>query len=497
MIVGEFIDPMMRETERIVARLEPRLRPRDVERCAVSIIGQAVFYRFALPAFLHRKGWKRYPRGFSREVAAHVAAFSLGGMAAVAAGRRGKGPCGRIGAFVAVALLLACGCATAWRPEGDGGWSPARRSRGAGSCSRDARASISTGARSSCRRLRARSTSPRRLAMAADGNRRVAISRRELAAAAEEVSGVRGQLLPSTIGTGRYTWYTDALRNRVPLPTGVGAGPNSAIVIRDKDFGTVNGTIALPIDLSGELRHALGAAQAGYRGERARAVGDHARSAARRRPRLFRSARGRTAARSDRAERRARTASSSPTPRAATRTAGSPRTSCWSCRWRLQSGEEELEQRALAIARARYALNDAIGIEVERPHRAGGRRRATRRANRPGCAARRLRRQPPAAGARRGAAATGGDRALHRARLAASRDGRRSHRLLQLTASRAERIRLGVRGLHVESRHGWPPCGRGSEGAHRGRAQSVGDRASAPRPRSSWCVPPSRPRRSG
>ncbi len=90
MIVGEFIDPMMRETERIVARLEPRLRPRDVERCAVSIIGQAVFYRFALPAFLHRKGWKRYPRGFSREVAAHVAAFSLGGMAAVAAGRRGK-----------------------------------------------------------------------------------------------------------------------------------------------------------------------------------------------------------------------------------------------------------------------------------------------------------------------------------------------------------------------------------------------------------------------
>jgi len=90
MIVGEFIDPMMRETERIVARLEPRLRPRDVERCAVSIIGQAVFYRFALPAFLHRKGWRRYPRGFSRAVAAHVTTFSLGGMAAVAAARRRK-----------------------------------------------------------------------------------------------------------------------------------------------------------------------------------------------------------------------------------------------------------------------------------------------------------------------------------------------------------------------------------------------------------------------
>jgi hypothetical protein len=56
----------------------------------VSIIGQAVFYRFALPAFLHRKGWKRYPRGFSREVAEHVATFSLGGMAGVAAARRRK-----------------------------------------------------------------------------------------------------------------------------------------------------------------------------------------------------------------------------------------------------------------------------------------------------------------------------------------------------------------------------------------------------------------------
>jgi AcrR family transcriptional regulator len=94
MIVAEFIDPMMRETERIVARLAPRLRRRDVERCALSIIGQAVFYRFAMPAFLHRKGWKRYPRGFSREVAEHIAAFSLGGMAVVAATRRAKAHAG-------------------------------------------------------------------------------------------------------------------------------------------------------------------------------------------------------------------------------------------------------------------------------------------------------------------------------------------------------------------------------------------------------------------
>src|SRR5262245_39026827 len=163
-------------------------------------------------------------------------------------------------------LLLVCGCATAWRPEGDGGWSPARRAEELGVLAQRAGVDLE-GVETPPPRTLDLATA---LALAADGNRRIAMSRRDLAMAAEEVSLVRGQLLPTTIGTGRYTWYSDALRNRVPLPTGIGAGPNSAIVIRDKDFGTVNGTIALPIDLSGELRHALDAAQAGYRGERAR-----------------------------------------------------------------------------------------------------------------------------------------------------------------------------------------------------------------------------------
>jgi outer membrane protein len=268
-------------------------------------------------------------------------------------------------AFVAVALLLACGCATAWRPEGDGGWSPARRSEELGLLAGRAGVDLDGGEA-------LMPTTPRTLdlatalAMAADGNRRVAISRRELAAAAEEVSNVRGQLLPSTIGTGRYTWYTDALRNRVPLPTGVGAGPNSAIVIRDKDFGTVNGTIALPIDLSGELRHALGAAQAGYRGERARQWAttlDQQLAVARAYFDLLEAERLREVTEQNVALYREQLANAESRYQNGRLT----KNQLLVVQVALAGGEQELEQRALAIARARYALNDAIGMNVDAP----------------------------------------------------------------------------------------------------------------------------------
>jgi len=84
MIVAEFIDPTMHETERIVGRLAPALGAREIERCAISVVSQAVFYRFAMPAILHREGWKQYPHGFTRELARHIAEFSLGGMQRVA-----------------------------------------------------------------------------------------------------------------------------------------------------------------------------------------------------------------------------------------------------------------------------------------------------------------------------------------------------------------------------------------------------------------------------
>jgi TetR/AcrR family transcriptional regulator, regulator of cefoperazone and chloramphenicol sensitivity len=90
MIVAEFIDPILGETEQIVARLVPRLGRREVERCAISIVSQAIFYRFAMPLVLHRKGWKSYPAGFGADLSRHIVEFSLGGMERVGARRAGR-----------------------------------------------------------------------------------------------------------------------------------------------------------------------------------------------------------------------------------------------------------------------------------------------------------------------------------------------------------------------------------------------------------------------
>src|SRR5205085_11663057 len=46
-------------------------------------------------------------------------------------------------------------------------------------------------------------------------------------------------------------------------------------VVREKEFGVANGTVTVPLDLTGELLHALAASQAGYRGERARTWATH------------------------------------------------------------------------------------------------------------------------------------------------------------------------------------------------------------------------------
>ena len=88
-IVAEFIHPLQRETQRIIAQLSPTLSRREVERCAFSIIGQALFYRFAMPAVLHLLDAPAYPRGLAEELAGHIAEFSLGGVERLGArGRR-------------------------------------------------------------------------------------------------------------------------------------------------------------------------------------------------------------------------------------------------------------------------------------------------------------------------------------------------------------------------------------------------------------------------
>jgi AcrR family transcriptional regulator len=84
-IVEEFIVPMKREMEEIVSRCVPGLDREQIERCGLSIIGQAAFYRFATPAMLRILERSAYPGGFARAVAQHIASFSLGGMERLAA----------------------------------------------------------------------------------------------------------------------------------------------------------------------------------------------------------------------------------------------------------------------------------------------------------------------------------------------------------------------------------------------------------------------------
>jgi AcrR family transcriptional regulator len=79
-IVEEFIRPMKQEIEEIVAHLAPGLSARQVERCAFSVVGQALFYRFTMPATLRMWGLRDYPRGLTRQLAEHITEFSLGGL---------------------------------------------------------------------------------------------------------------------------------------------------------------------------------------------------------------------------------------------------------------------------------------------------------------------------------------------------------------------------------------------------------------------------------
>jgi len=87
-IVKQFIEPQRREMDRLVARLAPELTTAEVEYCTRSIVGQAFFYQTHRPALLQLMGRVRYPRGFEREAAEHITAFSRGGLDQLVAARR-------------------------------------------------------------------------------------------------------------------------------------------------------------------------------------------------------------------------------------------------------------------------------------------------------------------------------------------------------------------------------------------------------------------------
>ena len=166
-------------------------------------------------------------------------------------------------------LLVACGTAARLtRPEGNGGWSPDRRAA-------EVAAHVDPTVPAAAPPAQPL-TLAAALELAAHGNRRVAEAEDRLAESRERVWQTRARLLPSTTGSGRYTWYTDPQVTGVHLPAGtLPAGVSPLVVVREKEFGVANGTVTVPLDLTGELLHALAASQAGYRGERARTWATH------------------------------------------------------------------------------------------------------------------------------------------------------------------------------------------------------------------------------
>ncbi len=184
----------------------------------------------------------------------------------------------RVARLAPLALVAACSTAAMLtRPEGDGGWSAERRAREVEQLGHAAGVDVGqtdtapstdgdgeAASEGSAEPLTLRAA----LARCAHGNRRLAEARQQLAIARQQVWEARGRLFPATTGTGRYTWNSDAQTNSVTLATTPGgAAVTNTIEVRDQQLGELRGLLTIPLDLSGEIRHVLAAAQAGYRGE--------------------------------------------------------------------------------------------------------------------------------------------------------------------------------------------------------------------------------------
>ena len=175
-----------------------------------------------------------------------------------------------------LALAFAAGCGAAkvlTRPEGNGGWSPERRTEELQRRATAAAVSLDPGVPPATPEDMSTPLSlSDALALATTGNRRIAEAQQDVDAAAARVRQTRGLLLPATTGSGRFTRYSSELRNAIALPAGILPSVTSpSFVIREKQSGRLNGGTTVPLDVTGQVWKTLTAAQAGYRGERARA----------------------------------------------------------------------------------------------------------------------------------------------------------------------------------------------------------------------------------
>lgn len=174
-------------------------------------------------------------------------------------------------AVLAVALVGCTAVRDVWRPEGDGGWSATERRQAVSALA--PRAGVVDP-------LAAPSPTPApmvydlatAIAEARGANRPMRAAALRVGIARRRALEARGRLLPTTTAEARYTWYSDVRSTNVVLPPGLlpPDTPPFDVVLSDSDAGTVSAQILQPIDLTGELRQLLAAAQAGYRGAAAR-----------------------------------------------------------------------------------------------------------------------------------------------------------------------------------------------------------------------------------
>lgn len=84
-LVRRWIDPLRRETERLLHAIAPVLGDVSIEFAARSVMGQVIFYFTHRPALLLMMRRRDYPAGFFDAITDHVVVFTLGGLDALGA----------------------------------------------------------------------------------------------------------------------------------------------------------------------------------------------------------------------------------------------------------------------------------------------------------------------------------------------------------------------------------------------------------------------------
>jgi outer membrane protein TolC len=153
----------------------------------------------------------------------------------------------------------------------------------------------------------------------------------------------------------------------VELPPGtLPPGVDPIVAVQEQEFGVLNATVTLPVDLTGEIRHALLAAQAGYRGEAARAWAvqlEQEVAVTRAYFGLLEAQRLREVALQTQTANRTQLANAQNRFDEGRLT----KNELLVVEVAVSNTEQELLQRDLAIAQWRWALNQSVGLPVDAP----------------------------------------------------------------------------------------------------------------------------------